>query len=257
MDDCRRTADRLTLYVDGELPPPEHGAVEAHLAACPDCRRHAGAEAGARTVLRAREAALRGTPLPPGLRTRCEAMARRRPAHGGVPWPRRAVSVALVTLVLLFAGTISLSLATSRSTTVLAAQLTADHLKCFGVFVPADAPGAEASVVARMLLDRYGYDVPVPPSSAEAGLELVGARRCLYAEGYMPHLLYRVGGQDVSLFVLDSETRTEATLISLGHRSNVWSIGANTFVLVAPAGEGGLDEAELARVEGYVRAQLE
>jgi hypothetical protein len=100
-------------------------------------------------------------------------------------------------------------------------------------------------------------DIPVPPSSAEAGLELVGARRCLYAEGHMPHLLYLVGRQDVSLFVLEGEARPEATLASLGHRSNVWSVGANTFVLVALAGEGGLDADDLSRVEGYVRAQLE
>jgi hypothetical protein len=55
----------------------------------------------------------------------------------------------------------------------------------------------------------------------------------------MPHLLYLVGRQDVSLFVLEGEARPEATLASLGHRSNVWSVGANTFVLVALAGEGG------------------
>ncbi len=30
--------DRLLQYLDGQLPPPEARAVEAHLAACPDCQ---------------------------------------------------------------------------------------------------------------------------------------------------------------------------------------------------------------------------
>ena len=40
-----------------------------------------------------------------------------------------------------------------------------------------------------------------------SGLQLVGARRCLYADGLIPHVMYRANGQDVSLFVLNGVTR--------------------------------------------------
>ena len=258
MDDCRRTAERLTRYVDGALPPAERGEVERHLEGCSGCRWHAGAEHGARTVLRSRAVLLRGAPLPPGLRTRWEAAARAGGSpRSGLLWSRRLVPVALVTLLIVFTGTALLSLATSRSDGLLAAQLTADHVKCFGVFVSPDAPSAEASMIERILAEAYGFDVHVPPSSEEAGLELVGARRCLYVDGHVPHLLYRVGGQDVSLFVLDGVVRQEATITALGHHSSIWSEGASTFVLVAPSGGDGLGAGELARVVGYVRRELQ
>jgi hypothetical protein len=65
-----------------------------------------------------------------------------------------------------------------------------------------------------------GY--PVPPSSAADGIRLIGARRCLYADGSLPHVMYRVGGHDVSLYVLDGVARPAADLVSLGHRSHIW-----------------------------------
>ena len=61
-----------------------------------------------------------------------------------------------------------------------------------------------------MLADDYGWDVHVPPSSPPDGVQLIGARRCLYADGRIPHVMYRVNGQDVSLFVLEGVTRPDA-----------------------------------------------
>ena len=49
---------------------------QRHLDRCPPCRAAALRERGARRVLREQSRALTDTPLPPGLRTRCEALAR-------------------------------------------------------------------------------------------------------------------------------------------------------------------------------------
>jgi anti-sigma factor RsiW len=38
--DCRRLVDRLADLVSGGLPPGDQRAGEAHLAACPACRRY-------------------------------------------------------------------------------------------------------------------------------------------------------------------------------------------------------------------------
>jgi anti-sigma factor RsiW len=94
-----------------------------------------------------------------------------------------------------------------------------------------------------MLLDDYGWTVRVPPSSPEDGVQLIGARRCLYADGRIPHVMYRVNGQDVSLFLLEGVVRNDSDVTALGHRSRIWSRGGTTYVLVGPDGAGDLTTA--------------
>ena len=216
-------------------------------------------------MLRDRAATLRREPLPTGLRSRCEALARE---HAGPPargWaaaaafalrasaPRaaaalrtsapRLVPVSLTALLIVFTGTALFSLATQRSDTLLAAQLTADHAKCFKLFAGEGSATADAARLEQMLSDRYGWDVHVPPSSAAEGVELIGARRCLYADGRIPHVMYRVNGRNVSLFMLEGVARDDADVTSLGHRSRIWSRGATTYVLVWPVGSGDMTSA--------------
>ncbi len=56
--ECRRLHPRLVELADGTLPDAERSAVEAHVAACPDCRREL-------ECLRADSALLRSLPEPP------------------------------------------------------------------------------------------------------------------------------------------------------------------------------------------------
>lgn len=231
MGECRRIAEQLTPYLDGLLPPSERADVERHLGICPPCQRVASEAAGGRTILRACATPLRETPLPPGLRSRCEILAR---LHGRTGWRRRLVpALAIAVLVLATAATI-LFLETRRSAVVLAGQLALDHWKCFHVFTSPDAPPVDAREAEAWLASRYGWNVHVPPSSVAEGIALVGARRCLYASGTIPHVMYRVQGQDVSLFMLEGVTRPPADVVAFGYESRIWSRGATTFVLVAP-----------------------
>ncbi len=250
MNDCRRAGERLTPYVDEALPPDERAEVERHLNACPPCRTAADEERSGRVVLRECADRLR-PPLPPGLRSRCEALAREQARVRAVSsWRARLVPATLVALLAVFAGMAVLSLATRRSTALLAAQLTVDHVKCFEVFVPEGA--VDAAQVSAALEADYGWDMQVPPSSDDAGVTLLGGRRCLYAEGTMPHVMYRSSADaPVSLFRLDGEGREGGEVISLGHRSQIWSRGGHTYVLVAPASAGD----EMTRIARYVQAR--
>ncbi|MBI4263370.1 MAG: zf-HC2 domain-containing protein [Acidobacteria bacterium] len=250
MTDCDRTAERLAAYADGSLPPPEWADVDRHLQACPPCRKAASQEHGACSLVRARAAELRAQPLPPGLRSRCEALAREHARNPVSRWRARLVPVAATAIVLVFAGTAILSLATRRSNTLLAAQLTADHSRCFSQFVTPDARGLDAREVEADLANRFGWDLHVPPGVDAEGVRLVHARRCLYADGRIPHILYRVNGHDVSLFMIEGVARGEAEVTAFGHRSRIWTRGGTTFVLVASEGAG-----ELASLVRYVRQQ--
>jgi anti-sigma factor RsiW len=234
----------MTPYVDGALPADERATLDRHLDGCGPCRRAVEEAGGGRHVLRGARARLEHPPLPPGLRTRCEALARhhgsRRSATG---WAGRLAPGAAIAVLIFATALVVFAMATRRSNVLLAQQLTVDHLKCFRIFAPADGHGMDAHLVREMLATRYGWDVHVPPSSAADGITLVGARRCLYASGTIPHVMYRVGGEEMSLFVLDGEQRPPADLDTLGHRSKIWSDGENTFVLVSPRGAGALNEA--------------
>jgi anti-sigma factor RsiW len=248
MSDCRRTDERLASYTDGELPPAERADVERHLDACPPCNRAAVHEQGGRTLLRERAAQLKVEPLPPGLRSRCEAMARQHAARRRGPiWGGGTIPALIGAVLIVILGGAIFSVATHRSDTVLAAQLTADHMKCFRIFAHPDARGIDSREIEETLEDQYGWDVHVPPSSPSDGVQLIGARRCLYADGSIPHVMYRVHGQDVSLYMLEGVQRRPADVTTLGYRSRIWSHGATTYVMVSSA-----PAAEFARAARYV-----
>jgi anti-sigma factor RsiW len=247
MSECRRIGESLTAYADDLLKPGERSGVDRHLAACPACRKLADAEQGARRLLRHASPQLLNETLPPGLRTRCEALARERSAtqlaRFGPWWRVRLVPVLLTVVVMIFGASAFFSLATRHSDALLAAQLTADHSKCFKFLGPPDGTSADARNIERMLLEQYGWKIHVPTSSADEDVQLIGARRCLYGDGLVPHVMYRVHGQDVSLFVLPGTERKADDLVTLGHRSQIWSRDGTTFVLVSAADAGGMANA--------------
>ncbi len=187
--------------------PTRRVEIERHLEGCMACRGAVAGERGGQTVLRQHAQRLREEPLPPGLRSRCESLVHEHARAASLPgWRRTLVPTVLSVILLVFTASAIFSLATRRSDAVLAAQLTADHSKCFKLFVAGNPPVMDAHEVEEMLAREYGWKIHVPPSAD--GLQLVGVRRCLYADGLIPHVMYRAAnGQDLSLFVLNGVTR--------------------------------------------------
>jgi anti-sigma factor RsiW len=238
MSECRLVTSELTSYVDEQLEPERRIEVERHLEGCVSCRGAVALERGGQTVLRHHAQRLREEPLPPGLKSRCESLVREQARAASLPaWRRTLVPTVLSVILLVFTASAIFSLATRQSDALLAAQLTADHSKCFKLFVAGNPPVMNAHEVEEMLAREYGWRIHVPPSAD--GLQLIGARRCLYADGLIPHVMYRANGQDLSLFVLNGVTRTPSELVTFGHRSQIWTKNNTTFVLVSPAEESG------------------
>lgn len=243
-DRCRLVRERLTPFVDGALDSAEHAGVQQHLAACPPCRAAESLERGGRALLQAWGRRREVAPLPPGLRSRCEALvqditARQATATPGAPaWRTRLIPLSLAVVLMVFTASAFLSLATHRSDGLLAAQLSRDHASCFNRF--AGSVSAEALEMERMFNDRYGWRVHVPPSAPAAGVQLIGAKRCYYDGRGVPHILYRVNGEEMSLYVIAGETRPPADLVAGGRRSRVWSRDDTTYVLVSPVSAGDM-----------------
>jgi len=261
---CRDVEHLLPSYVDGMLTGAEPARAElaqsilAHLATCDACRELAHAQSVARTVLKARAAQL--APMaPPGLRTRIVAntqdlnTSRPRDLVPGLAWTGRLTAFAAAAMVVLTLGAVLLPVATVRSTALLAAQLALDHLKCFTIEGGAGDEPIQAAQAEATLKQEFDFIVAVPPSLEAEKLELMAVRRCLYGDGRAAHVLYRLDGEPVSLFIIPGLTRPAAELSLFGHEQVVWTKGDRTYMLIA---RGGSRNA-LARVASYVQNEAE
>jgi hypothetical protein len=258
---CREVEDKLAGWVDGNHV--DSAAIAAHLETCNGCRASAHAQSVARTVLRARAAEL--APMaPPGLRTRVianlpqdlttlrpSAFAKASADTHDLSWSGRLTAFATAAMVVLTLGAVLLPVTTIRSTALLAAQLALDHLKCFTIEGDADGQPISKAQAEVALKQEYGLDVVVPASRPGDRLELMAVRRCLYGDGRAAHLMYRLNGEPVSLFVIPGLARPDADFSLFGHDQVVWTAGDRTYMLVA---RGGLRDA-LARVAPHLRAE--
>jgi anti-sigma factor RsiW len=259
---CQTIDPLVTPYVDGELSQPDRQRVDEHLRLCGPCRSRVAAEGAVHRLLAARRGQLAGAPPPEALRARCVACARSSgpPAGrafertGRGAWPaavgRRAAPLAMAASLVLLVGGAFLYQLTESSSRVLAAELAADHVKCFamnGVLHTQESPAA----VESSMLTGFDWRMRLPEGASRAGLELVGARPCLYGEGRIAHIMYRHHGEPVSLFMLPRSARPQEVVHVLGHDACIWCVGNRTFVLVTRE-----PREEVDRIASLVQASL-
>ena len=256
---CDRIDPLVTPFIDGELPDADRRVVEAHLRGCPPCHSRIEAERAVHELIRARGPALSTLEAPDTLHATCWELARSAPRSvGAAPhamarpagWAQRLTPYALAASLVLVVGGAFVYQATAMSARVLAAELTADHLKCFAlnrVLGMQQAPAAVESAMATGI----DWQMRLPENPARAGLDLVGSRLCLYGEGHVAHIMYRHEGRPVSLFMLPKSARTDELVDVLGHQAAIWCVGNRTFVLVARE-----PRRDVERMVSFVQASL-
>jgi len=236
--ECRAIDSLVTPYVDQELTSDERDRVDRHIGVCAPCRSRVSAERATRELIQARKSALCCEQASGALRSRCAALVHRESGPAREPrstsfaaWRTRLAPFALAaSLVLVVVGAFVYQ-ATSRSPRLMAAELTADHVKCFtlnGLLRTHEDPEA----VQRAMRSEFGWEL-VPERLRLVGLELIGSRPCLYGEGKMAHLMYSHEGRPVSIFMLPDAVRPREAFNVLGHEAVIWSVGSRTFVLIA------------------------
>jgi anti-sigma factor RsiW len=238
MLNCRALDPLVTPYVDGESSTSDRAAVEQHIRVCAPCRSRVVAEQAMRGLLLQRQDGLRAHCAPPLLRAACAGHADAA-AHCAAwrttpptSWQSRLIPLATAASLILVVGGGFLYQATERSPRVMAAELAADHVKCFtmnAVLGTQDTP----QTVESAMFTSFGWTMRLPSGSDREGLELVGSRPCLYAEGKIAHIMYRHNGRPVSLFMLPRTERADQIVEALGHECAIWSVDDRTFVLVA------------------------
>jgi anti-sigma factor RsiW len=259
MPNCHTIDPLVTPFIDGELPDSDLRAVEEHLRVCPPCHSRVVAEREVQKLVRARVPALNKTEAPDALHAKCWELARLTPRAADaasravtppVGVPKRLVPYALAASLVLVVGGAFVYQATDQSARVLAAELTADHVKCFAMNRALGTQEGPAAVESSMA-SGFDWRMHLPADPARAGLELVGSRPCLYGEGKIAHIMYRHEGRPVSLFMLPKSARTEELVEVLGHEAKIWCVGDRTFVLLARE-----PRRDVERMASFVQAAM-
>jgi anti-sigma factor RsiW len=279
MHNCDSLDPLVTPFVDGELPDADRRAVEEHLGKCPPCYSRVAAERAVHEVLRARRGALCKAEAPDSLHLRCASLVRRTDSgiertplartsnpepsatdHGprtvhreprtSTPFASRVAPLAMAASLVMVVGGAFLYQATDKSASVLAAQLVADHAKCFALNAALGTHQTD-TVVEQSMASSFSWHMHLPSNPANEGLELVGARPCMYGEGKIAHIMYRHDGQPVSLFMLPETTRAAQLVEVLGHEAAIWCANNRTFVLVAREPRPNVEH-----IAQYVQASL-
>jgi anti-sigma factor RsiW len=254
MAECRDLEALFAAYVDGEAGQADCAALEAHFRSCPPCRARVSGERAVKAAVVAERHRLRAT-ASDDLRRRCAAcQSSPQGAASGVFAVRRWVPLSMAaTLALAIAGVFFYGL--NAGPEALAAQLAADHVKCFEfATLPTILPNAAA--VGRDWAQSRGWTIKVPESAPSEQLELLGVRRCISTEGLTAHLMYRWRGQPLSVYVLNkghARIGPVPMLVErLGQEEIIWSKGGRTYAVVARG-----RPAEIEHVVLYVQRSAE
>jgi len=280
MHNCDSLDPLVTPFVDGALPDADRRAVEDHLRKCPPCHSRVAAERAVHELLQARRSTLCRTTAPDALHMRCADLVHAKAAETAAaaaaktaenlrtPTPNlrtrtpnaerrtpnplfsaRLGPLALAASLVVVVGGAFVYQATDKSARVMAAELVADHAKCFAMNSALGTHQA-ASIVEQSMASSFNWQLHLPDTS-RAELELVGARPCLYGEGRIAHIMYRHRGRPLSLFMLPETARAQEIVEVLGHEAAIWCANNRTFVLVS-----GEPRREVEQIASYVQASL-
>lgn len=246
-DTCLEIAPLLAALAEDHDTVAADPHVARHLAECGACQRSLRLQREMHGLLRARAGSLQER-APDALRARLAGqLDAARPAARR--WAPLRMPVA-ATMLLAFLGVATYGV-TSASSTVLAAQLTLDHLKCVRLVSPGTVVNPVQAV--KEWAQRYEWTPRVPVPSPVRKASLVGVRRCLYGHGHLAHLLYDVDGHTVSVFVMPrSEYPVGAAPARhdfLGQHAEVWASGEQSFAVV-----GDVSAQTLASLAAEFRA---
>jgi anti-sigma factor RsiW len=256
MRSCAAIDPLVTPFIDGELAVGDRLALEEHLRVCAPCQARVEAERAVRALVVERKRSFEGCRASAALKARCHTLCTggnaARHSAGRPAWWRRRERVmpwAMAATLTLAVGGVLLYQATARSASVLAAELTADHVKCFALNAVLRTHDSPDAVESAML---SGFDWRIAEAARSGSLELVGSRPCLYGEGQMAHIMFRHEGRPVSLFMLPRSERPQEIVRMLGHEAAIWSFQDRTFVLVARE-----QRADVERMAALMQASLQ
>ena len=167
-----------------------------------------------------------------------------------MPLSTRLAPFALAATLVLIVGGAFLYRMTQISTRVMAAELTADHLKC-AVMNSVAGTAQSAAVVESSMSSRFGWQASCPSIRKTPGSSWSARGRACTVRERVAHIMYKHEGSTVSVFMLPRSHRPEEHLGLLGHQAAIWSTGDRTFVVIARK-----SREELERIAAFIHDRL-
>jgi anti-sigma factor RsiW len=256
--DCNETRGLIDADTDGELDLVRHLALAAHLRACPDCARRAGAA-------RARQAALRDSlprfTAPPQLAgtIRAALQAGAAPAPPVAAPVRRFPSWSLVWSVsglaasLAFAGLVGFAWGHARArANLLVDEAVSDHVRSLQADHLTDVASTDQHTVKPWFAGKLDFSPPVADLAA-AGFPLTGGRLEHIDGRPAAALVFHRRQHSVNLFIWPATAGNVPARRAdrNGYHAESWSQGDLNFLAVSE-----IPETEVSQFVAAFRAAV-
>lgn len=237
---CESWQAKLDAYVDGELPPEEMRAFDAHVRSCLSCAPEALAR-----VQRKRSVQTAGKRFTPSaeFRSRMQRSMAPRPQRN----PRFAwMLVATAVLAFAAAGLSALYLGGQASKARVYSEVADLHVETLASASPVDVVSTDRHTVKPWFQGKipFAFDLPELQNS---DFSLLGGRMAYLEQAPGAHLIYQVRKHQISVFIFQEGSlrarldEDSAVGKRLSFNLETWSRGGLRYFVVGDAGASDID----------------
>ena len=246
--DCREVHNYVDAYLDGEFAEEERVDFASHIYLCPECREKVDVEQRFRRKLR-ESAQLRSTTAPPELRARIIHALDGCDRHEKKAWRWVCRLVPATVATLLIAGSWVSQEKVLGSTAATLAPLAEQSILWHRKRLPFDVRGPQIEQVRQYFRDKLPFAVRLPHFT-DRQVRLIGARLTNLRGSPAAYVVYRVGPERLSVFVMGEE------MVPLFRRNQKYHVHAANGYNVAMYASGSTAYAVTSEIERNRLTQL-
>ena len=247
---CENWAEKLDIYLDGELPVAEARALGKHLWGCPACAAESVNRVQQKRALQA--AGQRFTP-DPAFRARIQqSVAARPPAR----WSRLWFPALAGALALLIVGALFLNVNRDRRNEQrLLSELADLHVATLASSNPVDVVSTDRHTVKPWFAGKIPFTFNLPELQ-DSPFTLVGGKVSYLNQSPGAELIFRVRQHQISVFIFQERAvgdvhAGDAVQSALSFNVRSWSHNSLRYFVIGDASPQDLDKlAELIKAAG-------